>query len=366
MSVTKNELVLYGCANMTEADGVTVGGAVDFTKRLTFFDISAADTMDVVSSSASDTATKISGAGRDSTGAIQTPAAITLNGTTPVTGAQSFERLLYAAISGAAAGGPLANPTGTAAVGDVAWYRHTATISAHTARAGSANTSGVTPPIFFLQTGDGATIQAKTFAGIGLIIRIKTGTGANQLRYIVDSQNYGTDVVAVNRDWTTPPDATSTYDIYEGMLFDISPNPVTAIIRMFSTAAADTAGGASRIYVEKGFQVNNDTTKASVSTTIEVASDSPGLPSGALLDIALATALNDTGTVANRQTAPVTGIGSFVTQPALVSVPSPGNLPPGAAPNTAGAQAIWFRLTLPAGTAAYKGAGDVRVQGTTA
>jgi hypothetical protein len=150
------------------------------------------------------------------------------------------------------------------------------------------------------------------------------------------------------------------------MLFEISPNPVTAIIRMFSTAAADTAGGSSRTYYEKAFQVNNDTTKALVSAQIEVASDSPGLPSGALLDFALATALNDTGTVANRQTAPVTGIGSFVTQPAFVSVPGTGNLPPGAAPNAAGAQAIWFRLTLPAGTAAYKGAADVRAQGTTA
>lgn len=366
MSVTKNELVLYGSADMPEADAVTVGGAVDFSKRLSFFDISASDTMDVVSSSASDTATKLVGAGRDSTGAIQTPAAITLTGTTPVVGAQTFERLLYAAITGASANGPLANPGGTAAVGDVAWYRHTAVISAHTAQAGSANTSGVTPPLFKLQAGDGATIAAKTFAGVGLIIRIKTGTGANQLRSIVDSQNYGTDFVAVNRDWSVVPDATSTYDIYEGMLFEISPNAVTAIIRAFSTAAADVAGGSTRTFYEKAFIVNNDTAKALVSAQIEIASDSPSLPGGAALDIALTTALNDSGTVANRQTAPASGIGSFTTQPAFVSVPSPGNLPPGAAPNSAGAQGVWFRLTLPAGTAAYKGAMDVRTQGTTA
>ena len=44
-----------------------------------------------------------------------------------------------------------------------------------------------------------------------------------------------------------------------------------------------------------------------------------------------------------------------MTQPALISVPGAGNLPSGAAPNIAGAQGVWLRLTLPAGTAAYKG-----------
>jgi hypothetical protein len=83
------------------------------------------------------------------------------------------------------------------------------------------------------------------------------------------------------------------------------------------------------------------------------------------LDLALTTALNDTGTVANRQTTPSSGVGAFTTQPAFLSVPSPGNLPAGTAPNTAGAQGLWLRLTLPAGTAAYKGAADLRTQGMT-
>jgi hypothetical protein len=42
MSVTPNQIVLYGSANMPEADGVTVGGAVDFTKRVSFYDVPAA------------------------------------------------------------------------------------------------------------------------------------------------------------------------------------------------------------------------------------------------------------------------------------------------------------------------------------
>src|SRR5215469_1685008 len=104
-SVIPSDLAIYGSANMPEADGVTTGGAVDFTKRVDFSDVSPAGTLDVVSSSASDTATLCKYGVRDPTGAIQTPT-INLTGTTPAIGAQSAERLLYALLSGAGATGP--------------------------------------------------------------------------------------------------------------------------------------------------------------------------------------------------------------------------------------------------------------------
>ncbi len=358
MSVTPNNIVAYGSVNMPEADGVIVGGAVDFTKRVAFYDISPAGTVDVVSSSPGDTATKMQVTGRDATGVIQTPTAVSLNGTTPVTGAQSFERLLAAVLTGGAIGS-LANPGGTAALGDVAVYAHTPVVSAHTMQTGSANTSGATPPIAKLQAGDGASVAA------GQIIRITGGTGANQLRQIIATSGYGADVVAVSRDWTTLPDATSVYSILQGMLFESSPNAVVAITRCFSTAAADIPGGAQRVFYEKIFIVNNNSTTALTGAQIEIASETPTLPSGALLDLALCTALADANTTTNRQTAPVSGAGSFVTQPAFASVPGAGNLPSGAAPNAAGAQGVWLRLTLPAGAAAYKGSADLRAQGTT-
>jgi hypothetical protein len=361
MSVLPSDIVAYGSANMPEADGVAVGGAVDFTKRVAFYDLSPNGFVDVVSSSASDTATKMQVTGRDASGVVQTPAAVTLNGTTPVTGSQTFERLLAAVITGGAIGS-LVNPTGTAAVGDVAVYAHTAVISAHTAQTGSANHSGTTPALFKLQSGDGASVAA------GQIIRIKTGTDANELRQIIATTGYGTDIVAVNRDWTTVPDNTSTYDIYQGMLFEIAPNKVTAITRCFSTSAADVPTGAARYFFEKVFVVNNDTATALTGAQIEIASETPSLPSGALLDIGLCTALNDTNTCNPRQQISSfvpTGCGAFVTQPSLVNVPSPGNLPSGAAPNSAGAQGVWLRLTLPPGTGAYKGSADLRAQGTT-
>lgn len=372
MSVTPNQIFLYGSANMPEADGATVGGAVDFTKRVAFYDLPSTMAVDVVSSSASDTATKVQISGRDSTGTVQTPAAITLTGTTVIASAfsgQTFQRLLAGVITGGAIAG-LTNPGGTAAVGDVAVMGHTRVVSAHTAQVGSANTSGTTPPIFKLQSGDGATIGALTYAGLGLIIRITGGTGSGQLRMIsaqYSSGAYGADVVAVNRDWGTIPDATSTYDIAYGFLFDILPNPVTAITRMFSTAQADIPGGSTKTYYEKIFAVNTNGTTSLLGAALQILSESPSLPAGALLDLALDKALNDTATATNRQTLPTNGDSTsltFVTQPSPINViASPGNLPAGN--SAAVAQGMWLRLTLPAGTTVYEGAADIRTTGST-
>jgi hypothetical protein len=367
MSVLPSDIVVYGSANMPETDGAITGGSVDFTRRVAFYDIAPAGTLDVISSSASDTATKITYYGRDATGVIRSQT-LSLNGQAWVTGSQALERLLYAALSGATANGPTPNPGGTAAVGDVALAAHSCVLpsgsaatdaTVHTAQSGSANHSGASPALFTLQSGDGAGVSP------GQIVWIKGGTGANQLRQIVATSGYGTDVIAVSRDWGTVPDNTTTYKILQGMFFEISPNPITAVTRIFSTAAADAPTGSQRIYYEKVFVVNNNTGTALTGAQIEVASETPILPSGALLDLALTTALNDNGTVANRQTAPSSGLGPFITQPAFVAVPGPGNLPSGSIPNAAGAQGVWLRLTLPAGTAAYKGSVDLRIHGTT-
>src|SRR5690242_13792317 len=367
MSVLPSDIVVYGSANMPEADGVTNGGAVDFTRRVAFYDIAPAGSVDVLSSSASDTATKITYYGRDPTGVVQSQT-LTLNGQTWVTGSQTLERLLYAALSGATANGPVANPGGTAAVGDVALAAHSCVLpsssvttdaSLRTAQSGSANHSGTTPALFKLQFGDGAAVA------VGQIIWTKSGTGSNQLRQIIATSGYGTDIVAINRDWLTIPDGMTTYKVLQGMLFEILPNPVTAIIRLFSNTAAEGAAGAPRSYFEKVFVVNNNAGTALTGAQLEVASEAPNLPSGALLDMALATTLNDSGSIVNRQTAPSSGVGSFVSQPALVNAVGPGNLPSGSPPNSAGAQGVWLRLSLPAGAASYKGSIDLRTQGTT-
>lgn len=370
MSVVPNELVGYGSANMPESDGVTIGGAVDTTKRVSFYDMVTTGTVDVVSSSASDIAVKIQVAGRDGSGVIQTPAAVTVTGTTLLSatfGGQQFQRLLYGVITSGAIG-PLVNPGGSLAAGDIACMATTKTVSGHAFSAAATSTSGTTPPLAHLQAGDGATLGALTNGGVGTILRVTSGSGNNQLRYVAapySSGTYGADIVVVNRDWGTAPASGDTYNIAPGMLFDISPNPVRAITRCFATAGADVPGGTQRIYYEKVFMVNNDTTTALTSGAIQIASDIPGLPGSSALDIALCTALNDTNTAANRQTAPASGAGAFVVQPSAVSVPGSGNLTAGAAPNVSGAQGVWLRLTLPAGTSVYQGGSDLRTTGNT-
>lgn len=372
MSVTPNSIVVYGSADMPEADGATVGGAVDFTKRVSFYDIPATGTLDIVSSSASDVGVHIQVSGRDSTGTVQTPAFATTNGTAVqqnTFGGQTFQRLLAGVITGGSIAS-LSNPGGTAAIGDVAVMAHTRAIAGHTAQAGSANTSGTTPPLFHLQSGDGTAVAGLTYSGLATIIRITGGTGAGQLRMIsaqYASAAYGADYVAVNRDWSVIPDNTSTYDLAYGMLFDILPNPVTAITRIFATATADVPGGSQRVFYEKAFMVNTNTTTSLQGAAVEVLSETPSLPAGALLDLALTTALNDNQTSANRQTLPTnegSGALTFVTQPSPISViASPGNLPAGN--SAAVSQAVWWRLTLPAGTTAYDGASLLRTTGST-
>jgi hypothetical protein len=371
MSVTPNQVIIYGSADMPEADGVTVGGAISFANRVAFYDLPSAMALDVVSSSASDTAVKIQVTGRDSTGTVQTPAAVTLTGTTVIAstfGGQTFQRLLAGVISGGAIGS-LTNPGGTSAVGDVAAMGHTRLIAGHTSAGGSTNTSGTTPPLFKLQSGDGTTIGATTYAGLNLIIRITGGTGAGQLRMIsaqYASGSYGADTVAVNRDWNTIPDNTSTYDIAYGFLFDISPNAVTGITRVFTSAQSDVPGGSTRVFYEKIFWSNTNSTTALLGAAMQVLSEFGSLPVGASLDLALTTALNDNATSTNRQTLPTNqggGALSFVVQPSAIPVQSPGTLPNGNA--GAGAQAGWLRLTLAAGTTVYQGAADLRCTGST-
>jgi hypothetical protein len=380
MSVTPSQVIIYGSVNMPEADGVVVGGAIDFTKRVMFSDLpyqgltgsANTDQLDLVSGTSGDTGVHVQVVGRDSTGTPITSSIITTTGTTTLLstfGGQLFQRLQAGCLSSGSIAGINLIGNGTAATSDVAVLSHIKVLTARTAQS-AANTSGVTPPLITLQSGDGATVGATVYSGLGLIIRIKGGKGNNQLRmisapYAAGTAGYGTDVVAVNRDWAAAgiPDATSIYDVFYGFLFDILPNPVTAITRIFATAAADTPGGAQRIFYEKIFWSNTNVTTSLLTAAMQVLSESATLPSGALLDLALTTTLNDTATAANRQTTP-TGTAGFVTQPSAITVPaSPFSLPAGN--SAANAQGGWLRLTLPAGTTTYQGAADLRTTGST-
>ncbi len=343
MSVLKSQLRLYGSANMPDVDSTTTGGAFTASKKVVFTDITPTGVLDYVSASASDTAVVLTVSGRDSTGVIQTEAK-TLTGTTKVAGSQSYERLLKVVASG------------TTAVGDTAVLSHTAIVAAHTAVAAAAATSTLDATVT-LQSGDGASV----FAGDIFRPTNNTPSGVNfQLREII---NISGDVVSVSRDWGIVPTSGTTYDIYQGMLLDLTPNLITEVRRPFYNAAADVAGGSSRSFHEKVFAVDNNTVTALTVANIIKQAD----PSSGTLNFALTNALNDTSTIATRQTVPSVAITAFSSgaAPQTIAVPSPQNLPSGAAPNAAGSQGIWLQLVLTAGLAPAKTSFTIRVSGQT-
>lgn len=342
MSVLVSDVNFYGSANMPDADGATTGGALNTATIINFNDISPTGLMSYVSSSASDTAAVLTLSGRDSTGVIQTEAK-TLTGTTPVAGSQSFQRLMKGIASG------------TTAVGDIAAISTTAVVVG-TAQAGAAATSSASATMT-LQSGQGAS------CAIGMLVRITNNlpSGANfQLRRIVA---IATDTISVNRDWGTVPTSATTYSVNHGMLFDLLPNQVTQNRRPFYNVASQVTGGSNATFYEKIFAVNCNTSTALTVASILKEAD----PSSGTIEFALATSLNDTATVTNRQTAPATGITAFSTgsAPQTIAVPGAQNLPSGAAPNAAGAQAVWISLLLTAGLAAAQTSFTMRAAGTT-
>lgn len=380
MSVLISDVRYYGSANMPEADGTTVGGGIDFTKRVEFGAVTGvSSTYDAVSSNNGDVATKLAWFGRDSTGVTQS-GTVTLSGTTKVNTGVTIERLLFAAISGGAIGS-LSNPGGTTASGDVALMAHTLVVTG-TFQGGSANATASNPPVAQLQAGHGALVNAEQ------VLRVTGSSAASgQVRRIlaINPNALGTDYAAVDYNWASVPTSAATYEIANGMVFEHAGSSqgvaltgtatqVLAITRLFSTSQADVAGGVARTYYEKIFVNNNNTAAALTAAQAEIPSDLPALPAGALLDLAMASGLADGLTIANRQTAPASGslvaggVSGFYTQPSFITVASPGNLPASLGPgNAAGAVGLWPRLSLASGTAAYEGSpgATFRTQGTT-
>ncbi len=91
MPITAAELVKFGSLNNPEDDVATTGGNIATAIRLDEFVQAANDTLDVLSDGADTRDVELTG--RDAGGAIVVET-LTLNGTTPVTGSQTFERLL--------------------------------------------------------------------------------------------------------------------------------------------------------------------------------------------------------------------------------------------------------------------------------
>jgi hypothetical protein len=91
--ITSADIVFYGSQNMNRSDATTPqGGGIDETIKVVFNDMTQVSTIDFSSDSAGDTG-NITIEGRRSTGSIITET-IALNGLTPVTTINEFERIL--------------------------------------------------------------------------------------------------------------------------------------------------------------------------------------------------------------------------------------------------------------------------------
>jgi hypothetical protein len=104
-SVVAADLVAYHSAVQSDADAITVGGAIDTLRRPDFTQIAANDTIQALSSAAGDTAITVTMTGRSAAGSIVTETK-TLTGTTAITfnTLGTVERVLQAELSAAAAG----------------------------------------------------------------------------------------------------------------------------------------------------------------------------------------------------------------------------------------------------------------------
>lgn len=103
MPVASTDILFYGSANHQETDSGTQGGAIDLTTKVTFTDISATGTVEVLSSNGGDTTQTATVYGRLASGIIDSEA-LSLNGATPVSGAKSFERIMKVVINASHAG----------------------------------------------------------------------------------------------------------------------------------------------------------------------------------------------------------------------------------------------------------------------
>lgn len=345
MSTNPSLTVIYGSTDMVSGDGLTTGGAPNFASRIGFSDFSASSIGAWISSSSSDS-TGVTGTiiGRDNTGAVQTQSTV-LNGNAAASGSQSWQRLLQGNVSGTAAG-------------DVAFLMASVILTG-TAQA-AANTSGTTAPFITLQSGQGASGAVENI----IFITNNTPSGVEfQLRRII---NIVSDTCYVNKDWGTVPTSATTYALYDGMLFESSPNKINLLQRIFDNCAADIAGGSSRTFYGKAFVVNNSTSTTLNAAGLTISSTTPALPLNATLELGFASGYGDSQTIATRQTAPANITFTTGNLPVGSGVPGAGtgNLPPGSAPNTSGAAALWLALTLPAGSQPFNGFASVSVTGT--
>jgi len=316
MPVERKHIYVGGSAVMPDNDTIlNIGGAADFTKKPSFARLLSADELKAVSENAGDITQSVTlTARKDPGGDVQTEQ-LNLNGQTPVVGTLTANRVVKAVKS-------------ATCLGNVALMCTTA-VHSGTATAGSADSITLA-----------ALASAVDDAYRHHIIRITAGTGVGQLR---EGMSYnGTTKVLKVRDWTTAPDATSVYEICEGMFFDklAMSSEVMEVRRMHYLAEVPDEFESDEDMYEKIFIGNGHATRS--LTNSKVSEVAAGLY--ASCDFALETTVGGSGTNGagnNRTVAPSSGVSAF--NSTEKDVPGGGNLA------AASAIGVWNKFAKTAG-----------------
>ncbi len=327
MSILLSDLKLFGAATRALDDTTTnIGGGCDKAVKYNFTDVSG--NFMVLSSSTADTVPTVQVFYRDSAGSLQNETK-TLNGQTPVNYTASAERFMRGLKSGTTAG-------------DIAVITQTP----YFGPTGSSPTGASTTTIVL--TSDASAVDQ---AYRGMVIRLLTGTGAGQLREIIEYIG-STKTATVGTPWSVTPVGV-TYSISNGYFFDKSPYECTEVVRPFYAAIANPPGGAEKKYYEKFFYWNDHATLDLTSATIVLAANPTGL-----ITIGVEGALDGTTTngVGNNRLVAPAGI-SFGAGP--LNVPNSQQLTHGKG------CPFWACLTLAGGAAAQKSYFSVQLQGAT-
>ncbi len=320
MAVNKQQLKFYGPAALAFDDTSQVGGAIDKSKTPFFLDLAAGSpNIQIVSSDAGDTARTVIVWGRQENNSLVAEPKI-LNGQTPVP--MTNVTAWYSIFRGMKVG-----PT----VGDVAVESVTAHATG-TAQAGAVAT---------IDLAAGYSDEA-----FGMVLRITGGTGAGQIRQIVD-YNSTTKVADVDHDWDTNPDNTSVYRLSEGMYFAKLPNEILEVYSIQSEVESDQSGGSPEEFYNCFFVSNENSTDALASATLAELSDPTGNNT-----FMLESTLNSSVSVANRLTAPA---GTFDSE--TKDFANSGNLTAGSA------QQVWLKFDRTAGQVKTKSFWKWEIQG---
>lgn len=159
MSVQASDLVSYLSANRPEDDASASGGARDAAARELDQQLTADDTIDVVSDGTD--ARDVTITGRDPNGNVVTET-LTLNGTTTVSGSQTFERILNITLSASDANRTVTVTDGDSGDGTLHTFNPSETDAAimfQQSQSEGSETIRYEKAFIANETGDGTTLQ---------------------------------------------------------------------------------------------------------------------------------------------------------------------------------------------------------------